>query len=236
MEDGWDLVIHENNEAIYLMKASDIPATFEGWAEFNVANALGAVAMAHCHGVPLKIIRSALQTFTTSFEQSPGRMNVFDGHGFRTIVDYCHNPDGLKEIGKLIERMRPKYERTIGLIGIAGDRRDSDILEMGALAARTFDIVIFKEDDELRGREPETLAALLRQGALSTGCSPNSIHIVLPENEAIDVTLRLAREGDLVLVTADHIEAAWKQVTEFDKAKPPLRQCHTDSIQILEAV
>jgi len=234
MEDGWDLVIHENKESIYLMKAADIPATFDGVAEFNVANALAAVAMAHCHGVPLKTIRSALQTFTTSFEQSPGRMNVFDGHGFRTIVDYCHNPDGLKAIGKLIDRMRSNYQRTIGLIGIAGDRRDSDILEMGALAARIFDIVIFKEDDELRGRAPGTLAALLRQGAMSTGCSSSRVHVVFPEVEAIDHGLRLARDGDLLFLTADHIEAAWKQVVDYDKAEQPLRSRNGESNQKLE--
>jgi cyanophycin synthetase len=236
LEDGSDLVIYENNEALYLMKASDIPATFDGWAEFNVANALAAIAMAHCHAVPLTTIRTALRSFTSSFEQSPGRMNVFDGHGFRTIVDYCHNPDGLSELGKLIHRMRPSYQRTIGLIGIAGDRRDSDIFQMGALAARTFDLVIFKEDDELRGRQPGTLAALLRQGALSTGSSPSRIHVVLSEDEAVDAALRLAREGDLLMVTADDIEAAWKQVVEFDKTRSPLRQLEASNAHhILEA-
>jgi cyanophycin synthetase len=234
IEDGWDLVIHENRESIYLMKAGDIPATFDGWAEFNVANALAAIAIAHCHGVPLKTVRSALQTFTTAFEYAPGRLNVFDGHGFRTMVDYCHNPDGLKAIGKLVAHMRPKYQRTIGLIGIAGDRRDSDILEMGAVAAKTFDILVFKEDDELRGREPATLAALLREGALSAGCSPSCIHVVLPEDQAIDATLRLAREGDLVLVTADHIEAAWNQVVAFDKTRPPLTPLYGENVHVLE--
>jgi cyanophycin synthetase len=236
MEDGWDLVIHENNESIYLMKAGDIPATFGGAAEFNVANALAAVAMAHCHGVLLKTIRSALQTFTTSFDQSPGRMNVFDGHGFRTIVDYCHNPDGLKAISKLIHHMRPKYRRTIGLIGIAGDRRDTDVLEMGALAARTFDLVIFKEDDELRGRRPGTLAGLLREGALSTGCPPDRIEIVLAEVAAIEHCLRLAGQDDLVLLTADHVEAAWQQVVGFDKTGSPKGAPEASSPLVLETI
>ncbi|MFN3312148.1 MAG: cyanophycin synthetase [Hyphomonas sp.] len=211
-----DLVIYEDNEAICLMKISDIPATFRGWAEFNVANALAAVAMAHCHGVPLATIRAAMETFTTSFEQSPGRMNVFDGNGFRTILDYCHNPDGLREIGKLLDKMRPDYQRTMGLFGSPGDRRDADILEMGALVARTFDVMVFREDNELRGRAPGTIAALLRQGALSTGCSPDRIHTALCETEAIDLFLGMAREGDLLLMTADDIWAAWKTITEFE--------------------
>lgn len=219
---GSDLVIHENREAIFLMKASAIPATFDGMAEFNVANALAAIAMAHCHGVPLTVIRMAMQGFATSFEQLPGRMNVFDGHGFRAVVDYCHNPDGLKEISKMVGNMRPAYQRTLGLIGIAGDRRDEDILEMGALAARTFDIIVFKEDGELRGRDPSTIAGLLRKGALSTGCTPDRIKVVLNEAEAVDVALRMAENDDLLFMTADNIAAVWEQVVNFSRCNEAL--------------
>lgn len=215
---GGDLMIHENKEAIYLMQISDIPATFQGWAEFNVANALAAVAMAHCHGVPMTTIRGAMETYTTSFEQLPGRMNVFDGHGFRVILDYCHNPAGLKEIGKLIPMMRQEHRRTLGMIGMPGDRRDADILEMGALAAATFDTIVFKEDRELRGRAPSNICGLLRQGALAAGCSPDRIHTVLNEHDAIDLTMRMARDGDLLLMTADNIAAAWKQVSDFERS------------------
>lgn len=220
--DGGDLVIHENKEAIFLMKVSAIPATFGGMAEFNVANALAAVAMAHCHGVPLTAIRSAMQTFTTSYEQLPGRMNVFDGNGFRSIVDYCHNPAGLREVGKMLGGMRHSYRRTVGLIGMAGDRRDADILEMGALAAETFDIIVFREDGELRGREPSTVAALLREGALSTGCSSDRVHIVLNEPDAIDLTLRMGSDGDLLFMTVEDIPAAWEQVSGFNRHEGPV--------------
>jgi cyanophycin synthetase len=214
--EGWDVVVHEDGEALHLMNVSDIPATFDGAAEFNVANALAAIAMAHCHGVAVSVICDAMSRFSTSFELSPGRLNVHDSNGFRTIMDYAHNPDGLAVLGKLVGGMKRNYNCTIGLVGISGDRRDADILRMGSLAARIFDIVIFKEGDELRGREPGALAALLRDGALSTGCSPSHIHTVLPEAEAVDLSLRLATQGDLVVITADDIEAVWKQITSFD--------------------
>jgi cyanophycin synthetase len=220
--DSWDIVIHEDSEAIYFMKVHEIPATFEGWAEFNVANALAAIAMAHCHRVHLNVVRTAMRSFTTSFEDSPGRLNVHDGHGFRAILDYAHNPDGLSELGKLVMRMRDRYNRTIGLVGVAGDRRDADILAMGALATRYFDTIVFKEDDMLRGRQPGTVAALLRQGALDAGCSPDRIHTILEEDEATDFCLRQARENDLVVLTADHIDMVWNQVVSFDPTSAPL--------------
>lgn len=221
MGDGWDMVIHEDNEAIYFMKVQDIPATFEGWAEFNVANALAAVAMAHCHRVPLNTIRVAMRDFTTSFEHSPGRLNIHDGHNFRVVLDYAHNPEGLRALGHLVTKMRSRHQRVIGMVGTAGDRRDSDIREMGQLAARLFDFVVFKEDDMLRGRESGTIAALMREGALSTGYSADRIHTVLPEDGATDLSLRLARPGDLVVLLADHIDQVWEQVLRFDPTHAP---------------
>ncbi|MDB5615302.1 MAG: cyanophycin synthetase [Devosia sp.] len=222
MGEGWDIVIHEDSEAIYFMKVSEIPATFEGWAEFNVANALAAVAMAHCHRVPLNIIRAAMRDFTTSFEDSPGRLNIHEGHGFRTILDYAHNPDGLRALGHLVTQMRSRHQRVIGMVGTAGDRRDSDIRHMGELAARLFDVLVLKEDDMLRGRESGTITALMREGAMAAGCSADRIHVVLPEDEATDLSLRLARPGDLVVLLGDHIENVWDQVLTFDPVNAPL--------------
>jgi cyanophycin synthetase len=41
----------------------------------------------------------------------------------------------MRAIGDLVERLRPGVERVIGVVSIPGDRRDEDILEMGAIAA-----------------------------------------------------------------------------------------------------
>lgn len=224
-----DIVMHDDKEAIFLMKVGDIPATFQGWAQFNTANALAAIAMAYCQGVAPSVIRDAMESFTTSFEQSPGRMNVFDAHGFRTILDYCHNPDGLREIGKLLAKMRPDYNRTLGLFGSPGDRRDCDILEMGALASKTFDILVFREDRELRGRAPGSIAGLLRQGAVSAGCAPDRIHIALNETDAIDTFLQMARPRDLLLMTADDVWAAWQKILEFEPGYPQAASAGTSA-------
>lgn len=234
MGEDWDIVIHEDGEAIYLMKVHEIPATFEGWAEFNVANALAAIAMSHCHRVPLNTIRAAMRTFITTFEENPGRLNIHDGHGFRAILDYAHNPDGLRELGKLVSKMRRRHGKVIGMIGVAGDRRDSDIAEMGALAAQLFDVIVFKEDDMLRGREPGSVAALMRQGALRAGFSPEKLHMVLPEDGATDLSLRLAQPNDLVVLAADHVERVWQQIVAFDPASTPVQ--HHEAMLLEDAV
>ncbi|MFC4172491.1 cyanophycin synthetase [Microvirga sp. GCM10011540] len=212
---GGEIVIHEDGDSIQLMRASEIPATLDGLAEFNVQNALGAVAMAYAQGVPVNIIRMALSTYTTSFEHSPGRLNVFDGHGFRVILDYAHNPAGLQALGDLILKMRPRHRRVIGMINIPGDRRDDDMREMGALATRYFDEIIFREDPARRGRRPGEIVALLAEGALSAGFPEQRISRILEEDEAAELCLRMAQPGDLVVLTPTDVEAMWQQVLDF---------------------
>ncbi|MFC1457445.1 cyanophycin synthetase [Microvirga arabica] len=213
--DGGEIVIHDDGDSIHLMRAAEIPATLDGLAEFNVQNALGAVAMAYAQGVPVNVIRNALSTFTTSFEQCPGRLNVFDGHGFRVILDYAHNPAGLQALGDLILKMRRRHRRIIGMINIPGDRRDDDMREMGALATRYFDEIIFREDPARRGRKPGEIVALLAEGALAAGFPEEKITRILDEDEAADVCLSRAQPGDLVVLTPTDVEAMWRQVLDF---------------------
>jgi cyanophycin synthetase len=213
--DGGEIVIHDDGDTLHLMRAAEIPATLDGLAEFNVQNALGAVAMAYAQGVPLNTIRMALSTYTTSFEHSPGRLNVFDGHGFRVILDYAHNPAGLRALGDLILKMKPRHRRVIGMINIPGDRRDDDMREMGALATRYFDDIIFREDPARRGRRPGEIVGLLAEGALAAGFPEERISRILDEDEAADLCLRMAQPGDLVVLTPTDVEAMWRQVLDF---------------------
>jgi cyanophycin synthetase len=212
---GGEIVIHDNGDSIHVMRAAEIPATLDGLAEFNVQNAMGAVAMAYAQGVPVNVIRMALSTYTNSFEHSPGRLNVFDGHGFRVILDYAHNPAGLRALGDLIHKMRPRHRRVIGMINIPGDRRDDDMREMGALATHYFDEIIFREDPARRGRRPGEIVALLAEGALAAGFPEERIKRILEEDEAADICLGMAQPGDLVVLTPTDVEAMWQQVLTF---------------------
>jgi cyanophycin synthetase len=212
---GGEIVIHDDGDALHLMRAAEIPATLDGLADFNVQNALGAIAMAYAQGVAPAIIRSALSTYSTSFEQNLGRLNVFDGHGFRVILDYAHNPAGLQALGDLILKMRPRHRRVIGMINIPGDRRDEDMREMGALATRYFDEIIFREDPARRGRKPGEIVALLAEGALAAGFPEERIRRILEEDEAAEACLGQAQPGDLVVLTPTDVEAMWRQVLDF---------------------
>jgi cyanophycin synthetase len=135
------------------------------------------------------------------------------------ILDYAHNPAGLRALGEMIRKMRPRHRRVIGMVNIPGDRRDEDMHEMGALAARYFDEIIFREDPARRGRRPGEIVALLAEGALSTGFPQERIRRIFNEDEAAEACLGSAEPGDLVVLTPTDVEAMWQQVLDY-RVKP----------------
>ena len=108
-----------------------IPATFGGRARMNVANALAAAAAAWAAGAHLHDIRQGLRTFSTSFFQAPGRLNLLDVGGVRVVIDYCHNVDGMRQLADFVNRMMVDPQTKAGRLGTrprghshgAGDRR-----------------------------------------------------------------------------------------------------------------
>jgi cyanophycin synthetase len=218
---GGDLVIHDRGARTFVVHGDEIPATLGGMAEFNIANALAAITAGHALGATTQTIAEALKAFTSSHTENPGRFNVHDAHGFRVIVDYAHNPGAMRAIGDLVERLRPGAERVIGVVSIPGDRRDEDILEMGAIAAGLFDELIFRELPDGRGRANGSVVSLLSQGALDAGFPPERVHRILSETKSVDAALRMARPGDLVLLFPTSVDAVWNQVTAFKPDFPP---------------
>lgn len=213
--DGGTIVLHREGLREVILPAASIPATLLGLATFNIANALAAAAMAAAHGISLPTIRTALGTFQSDFEQNPGRLNVHDAHGFRVIVDYAHNVAGLEALGVVIEGLRHRHQRTIGVISVPGDRRDEDILAMAHIAAQLFDDLVFREDPVTRGRPRGELLGLLKRGAEESGLLRGSVRAVQSEPEANAIGLALAGPGDLLVLTPSDVAGCWKQVIEF---------------------
>ncbi|WP_253201197.1 cyanophycin synthetase [Sphingomonas quercus] len=220
--DGGTIVLHRAGERIMVIAAAEIPATLGGIAEFNLANALAAVAMCAAEGVSLASIREGLRDFTTSFEDSPGRLNVHDAHGRRFILDYAHNPAGLSALGQVIERLRGRHKRVIGMVSIPGDRRDEDIVEMGQLAAGIFDEIIFREAPDGRGRPPGETNGLMSQGAMLSGMATERVHRIVDELEAVTTTLAMSEAGDLLVLMPTSVEAVWQQILAFAPGPAPV--------------
>lgn len=197
-----------------------IPATLEGRALHNVQNAMFAAALAHAMKVSRENIEHGLRTFNTSFFQSPGRLNLFDEHPFRVLMDYAHNAPGLRLLVRTVDQFKVPG-RKILVLGAPGDRRDEDIAELARAAAGHFDHYVLKEDDERRGRRSGVVAALLEQALRAAGIESAQISKVLDEQEAVHEGLARAQTGDFLVITADKIQRTWKQIIYF---KPDLPQ------------
>jgi cyanophycin synthetase len=96
-----------------------------------------------------------------------------------------------------------------------GDRKDEDMREMCRIAAKNFDHVILRQDDDPRGRAPLEVPKLMEKALLEFGMKRDAVEIVAEEQQAVDRALRMARRDDLVLIFADKINRTWKQITKF---------------------
>jgi cyanophycin synthetase len=195
-----------------------IPATMEGKAIHNVQNSMFAIAIAYSTGMSLDDIRDGLRTFVTSFYQAPGRMNWFEEHPFKVLMDYAHNPAAISLVSQMVGNMEFSGKK-ICVIASPGDRRDQDVYEIAQAAAPYFDHFICKRDDTLRGRAPDEIPAMLKKALIEAGVNSNNIETIQSEAEAVDHALSIAKEGDLVVIFADKLKRTWKQIIYLNKDK-----------------
>ena len=200
-----------------------LPATFGGRARMNVQNSLAAAAAAFAAGAPLHDIRQGLRTFSTSYYLSPGRLNELDVSGVQVIVDYCHNAPGMRMLGDFVDRLGESLNNNselgrpsrIGVIATAGDRRDDDMRELGEVAARHFDVVVVREDQQLRRRRRGETAELVAEGVRQTmaeGHRCKQLEVVLDEIEAVRHAMSRSNPGDLVVVCVDQHPAVMAEL------------------------
>ncbi len=211
---GHMITIYDAGAHIPLLWTHLIPATLEGRALHNVQNAMFAAAVAFSMAVSLEDIRHGLRTFDTTFFQAPGRLNIFDEHPFKVILDYAHNPTAVRAMVELVERLAPEG-RKICVLAAPGDRRDEDIAEIARLCAGHFDRYICRRDDNPRGRGPDEVPEMQRRALVEAGVPDERIEVVPEEERAVHAALTMARPGDLVLIFGDKIERSWNQITGF---------------------
>ncbi len=209
---GEMIVIAEGRRETVLLDVAHIPATFQGRARVNVLNALAAVAATYASDIGVETIRNGLRTFSTSYYQAPGRLNLIEVKNSRVIIDYCHNVAGMEELVDFAERL--SATRSVVVIGMAGDRRNEDMVTFAGLAARTFDEFIVREDHNLRRRPPGEVAHILRQALIDHGVNEEQISIIYDEQQAVNEALERIEQDDLVVLLADDIEAVWKTVMD----------------------
>lgn len=203
VEENNVITIYKEGKSISIANCNTIPLTRNGEIRFMVANTLAATLAAYIWGFSSGDISKSLKTFIPGFEQTPGRMNLFELRNYNVLVDYAHNPHGYAAVEDYIKKITAR--KKIGIISGIGDRRDEDIRECAAIAGRMFDHIIIRQEHDLRGNSEEHIVNLLLEGLQTTG-KKVTYEIIPDEKLAIEHALQIAEEGDFVTALTEEIK------------------------------
>ncbi len=125
---------------------------------------------------------------------------------FTVLVDYAHTPDALEKALLSLRELAP--QRIITVFGCGGDRDRSKRPMMGEIAARLSDLGVVTSDNP-RTERAEAIIAEIENGVKTAGLEKISFSdspcrkgycTTVDRFEAIQTALRLAKQGDIVLV------------------------------------
>jgi len=210
-ENGF-ITILKGKWKVRVEKVTNIPITYGGRAEFMVQNVLAATLACFVHGVSLEDLRVGLTTFNAGTAQTPGRLNFVEVGDATVLMDYAHNPAGLRSLAKFINQLGYKYRTCV--INGTGDRRDQDIIELGQVAGETFDRIVIRRGNYLRGRDEKQMYQLLQKGIAKAGKDP-AVRIIPESRDAIHHAIKYARKTELVVTLADRVPDDIAYVQEY---------------------
>lgn len=209
--------LYPEGRKVPLMAVAEIPITRDGTVRYNVSNALQAIAACHQLGASADVMRSALSTFTPTFQDNPGRLNFYRELPFTVLVDSPHNAAGWKLLMEFVAAQEVEGRRLI-LFSATGYRTDAEIMDLAGLTAGHFDLYLCRNFPNLHGRRPEEVPALMKRGLTARGV-PDSCVIEVPEGDAVGIALRACREGDLLLLCSavKGLRDEWEAITSFGR-------------------
>lgn len=190
-----DGVVHD------LGAVADMPLTLGGQAHYNIANLAGAALAATGLGLPVAVIAQVLQRFGAARGDNPGRLQRWRIGGIEAVIDYAHNPDGLRGLLRAVGADR-REGRLAVVVGHAGNREEADLRAVAATAAAfSPELVVLKSaEGYLRGRTSDEVPAIMRDELLRRGMDADRAIIELDEVEAARRALAWAGADDLVVL------------------------------------
>ena len=157
--------------------------------QFNVYNALAAIATGFAAGISIEDSINSLQ----SAKGVRGRFEtVSEGQDFSVIVDYAHTPDGLKNVLETIQSITTG--KIIVVVGCGGDRDKTKRPIMSEIACEYGDYAIFTSDNP-RTEDPMSILKDMELGAVGKGYT-----LIQDRKEAIREAINIAGEEDVVLI------------------------------------
>jgi cyanophycin synthetase len=206
VRDGAMVLLRANGPARRLASVDEVPVTFGGVSDYNLANALAAAAAADGVGIGSRRIAAGLRSFTLDAGTNPGRLNLYERGGVLVLIDFAHNEAGLRGLIVVARRLVDQGKLRIA-IGTAGDRTDEILRNLGQLAGRgADDVVICEKRHYLRGRELAEMNALLRAGVADGGYR-GKVREYPTELASLQALVKRSESGDVVACMT-HVERA----------------------------
>ncbi len=159
--------------------------------DFNAENLLAVAGVMMLSGLSA---REAVERLRRA-KPVPGRMERVAGAGPTVIVDYAHNPDGLREALVALRSSRNGGGRLWCLFGCGGERDQAKRQQMGEIASGNADVVVLTDDNPRH----ESPLAIIDQ--VVSGCSAAvELHRIHDRRQAITFALQQAANDDLILI------------------------------------
>ncbi len=158
--------------------------------EFNISNALCAIAAARTLGIGKETIRRGLAKATVK-----GRMEQFDLDGIKVIVDYAHNGLSFEKVFDYADRFYPEAKKVV-VYGCPGNKALDRRTEMSDVAGRRADYVVLTDDDPAN-EDPEDIMDQAEVMLVRHNADYIRIH---DRKQAIAHAVAQCRKGDLLLL------------------------------------
>lgn len=159
--------------------------------DFNVENALAAIAAADLLGIPQTYVKKALKEVHV-----PGRMGIYITNDKKVVAvsDYAHNRLSFESLIQTMKKSYPNY-KIISVFGAPGGKALGRREELGTVGGRYSDYAILTMDDP-NFEEVEVISAEIAKYVEKEG---TPYEIVLDRKAAIKKAFQLAKEKTIIL-------------------------------------
>lgn len=171
---------------------------------YNKYNILAAIAVCKQLGLSDKQIKDAIK----SFKPPIGRGEIVYDKDFTIMIDFAHTPNAFAQILPSVKTMTKG--RLIHVFGSAGRRDASKRPLMGKISSRFADVIILTSEDSRDEDQYKIMREIEKgiqkskfknQNSNDKEFAQNTLFEIPDRKKAIEMAIKLARNGDFVLLT-----------------------------------
>lgn len=178
-----------------------------------------------------------LQIIKSISELNPvnGRAQLILYNNIKIIIDYAHTPNALKNILHTINGLKEKEETLICLIGCGGNRDKNKRYDMGIIACKYADKVIFTSDNP-RYENPKKIINDMIYGINNK--LKYKISIIINRYNAIHKSIMLPDKKKIILIAGkghekfQEIKGLKKKFNDLESVKKIINKCKKNIISL----